>query len=417
MNVKYYLDDLWDFSDKQILQILKYFRAKSVDPVNNRLEAILLSYNNDLLQEVDVKYVESDRFDELFLSSDEELRKLAEELGYIGNYNHIDMIKFIIDNDIKIVDSIPSVIKDKIEVYQMNKDLYVCGVGTFKIKDDLKSMNGRWDAKNKCWILPLIVKPNLIGLVGTKVPNKQAVNQINKDIPMVNQIPSKIEHNLQLYQINNDIFICGKKTYDLKDDLKSIGSTFNGKYKCWSIPHDQIDYVLDLIEENKEKEILEKELIQAQKTLTRLENLEKKRLIEKENLVLQKRLDKEEKELPYVYHIDRLSKEELNQLKEKYSSNKIYKMMEELDAKELKEIWKDKIIHADYKISEEEAKFRRRPYMGSYYYVTYIGDYRPSDYVLELYANNWYPLVAGQPGYSVKRVDYKIYEIHAYYTD
>jgi hypothetical protein len=412
MNVKYYLDDLQDFSDKQILQILKYFKAKSVDPITDRLEAILLSYDNDLLEEVDVKYVESDRFGELFLSSDEQLRKLAEELGYIGNYNHIDMIKFIIDNDIKIVDSIPSVIKDKIEVYQMNKDLYVCGVGTFKIKDDLKSMNGRWDAKNKCWILPLVVKPNLMELVGTKVPNKQAVNRINKDIPMVNQIPTKIEHNLQLYQINNDILICGKKTYDLKEDLKSIGSTFNGKYKCWSIPHDQIDYIVDLIEENKEKEILEKERIQAQKTLTRLENLEKKRLIEKENLIVQKRLDKEEKELPFIRHIDRLSKDESNQL-----TNKIYKMMEELDAKELKEIWKDKIIHTDYKISEDEAKFRRKHDRGSYKYVTYIGDYRPSDYVLILYANDWYPLVAGQPGYSVKRVDYKIYEIYAWSTD
>ena len=260
MNTKYYLDDLYDFSDKQILQILKYFKAKSVDPVNDRLEAILLSYDNDLLEEVDVKYVESDRFDELFLSSDDQLRKLTEELGYNGNYNHIDMIKFIIDNDIQIVSTIPSIIKDKIEIYQMNKDLYVCGVGTFKIKDDLKSMNGRWDSKNKCWVLPLIVKPNLIKLTGTKIP----IKQINKDIPMVNQIPTKINRNLELYQINNDILICGKKTYDLKDDLKLIGSQFNDKYKCWSIPHDQINYAIDLIKENKEKDMLEKERIQAQ---------------------------------------------------------------------------------------------------------------------------------------------------------
>jgi len=413
MNTKYYLDDLWGFSDKQILQILKYFKTKSVDLVNDRLEAILLSYDNDLLEEVDVKYVESDRFDELFLSSDEQLRNLVEELGYIGNHNNIDMIKFIIDNDIKIVDSIPSVIKDKIEIYQMNKDLYVCGVGTFKIKDDLKSMNGRWDAKNKCWTLPLIVKPNLIKFIS----KPQEVKQIHSDIPMVNQIPTKVNHNLELYQINNDILLCGKKTYDIKDDLKLVGSQFNGKYKCWSIPHDQIDYTLDLVKENEEKDILEKERIQAQKTLTRLNNLEEKNLIRKENVVLQKRLDKEEKELPYIYHIDRLSKNELNELKEKYSPNKIYKMMEELDAKELKELWKAKIIHADYKISEEEAKFRRRHERGSYKYVTYIGDYRPSDYVLTLYANNWYPLVAGQPGYSVKRVDYKIYEIYTFSTD
>jgi len=412
MNTKYYLDDLHDFSDKQILQILKYFKANSVDPVTDIIEAILISYDNDLLEEVDTKFVESDRFDELFLSSDDQLQILVEELGYDGSYNHIDMIKFIIDNDIKIVDSIPLVIKDKIEVYQMNKDLYVCGVGTFKIKDDLKSMNGRWDAKNKCWTLPLIVKPNLMKLTGTKT-----ISKLHPNIPMINQIPTKIEHNLQLYQINNDILICGKKTYDIKDDLKLIGSTFNGKYKCWSIPHDQIDYALDLIEENKQQEVIEKERIQEQKTITRLNNLEEKNLIIKEKLIVKKRLDKEERELPYVYHIDRLSKNELDDLKRKYSSDEIYDMMETLDTKELKEIWENKIIHTDYKISEDEAKFRRRHERGSHKYVTYIGDYRPSDYVLTLWANNWYPLVAGQPGYSVKRVDYKIYEIYAWSTD
>jgi len=408
--IKYNLNDLWDFSDKQILQILKYFKAKSVDNVNDRLESILLSYDNDLLEEIDIKYVESDRFDELFLSSDEQLRKLSGDLGYNGDYNHIDMIKFIIDNDIKIVDSIPLAIKDKIEIYQMNKDLYVCGVGTFKIKDDLKSMNGRWDAKNKCWTLPLIVKPNLMKFISK--PQIIPVKKIHSDIPIVNQIPTKINHNLELYQINNDILLCGKKTYDIKDDLKLVGSQFNGKYKCWSIPHDQIDYALDLVKENEEKDILEKERIQAQKTLTRLNNLEEKNLIRKEKLIVQKRLDKEEKELPYVYHIDRLSKDERNKL-----TDKMYDLLEQLDAKELKKIWKDKIIHADYKISEEEAKFRRKHERGSYYYVTYIGDYRPSDYVLELYANDWHPLVAGQPGYSVKRVDYKIYEIYAFSTD
>lgn len=415
MNVKYYLDDLWDFSDKQVLRILKYFKVSSVDPVNDRLKAILLSYDNDLLEEVDSTYVESDRFDELFLSSNEQLRKLSEELGYDGDYDHIDMIKFIIDNDIKIVNSIPPVIKDKIEVYQINKDLFICGVGTFKIKDDLKFMNGRWDAKNKCWTLPLIVKPNLMKYISK--PQSITIKKIHPDIPIVNQIPTKINHDLELYQINNDILLCGKKTYDIKDDLKLVGSQFNGKYKCWSITRDQIDYALDLIGKNKEQDITEKERIQAQKTLTRLNNLEEKDLISKEKLIVQRRLDKEEPELPYIYHIDRLSKDELNELKKKYPYDKIYNMMEELDTKELKGLWGDKIIHTDYKISKREKEFRRKHERGSHKYVTYIGEYKPSDYVLTLYTNNWYPLAPGQPGYSIKRVDYKIYEIYSFSTD
>ncbi len=411
--LQYYLNDLWEFSDKQILQILKYFKVKASDPLTNRLEAIILSLNNDLLVETDIPYVESDRFDDLFLSTDEELKELAEELGYDGNNdNYIDMIKFIIDNDIKIVNSIPLQIKDKIEIYQMNKDLYVCGVGTFKIKDELKSINGRWDAKNKCWILPLIVKSELIKLVPKNIKSEIA-QQIHPNIPLVNQIPSKIPHNLQAYQIDNNILLCGKKTYDMKDDLKSIGTEFNGKHKCWSIPHDQIDYILDLIDVNKEKDILEKERIQEEKTLTKLKKLEEQNLIKKENLILQKRLDKEEPELPYIRHIDRLSKKELDELKKKYSYDDIYDMMENLDVKELKEIWDNNIVRSDYGKNKKREKFER----GSYKYVTYIGDYKPSSQVLEYWANDWYPIAIGAPGFSVKRVDYKIYEIYKFSTD
>jgi hypothetical protein len=419
--LKYSLKNLWDFSDKQIIQILKYFKTKQVDPLSDRLEAILLSFDNDLLIEEEMKYVESDQFDKLFLSTNEQLRNLSDQLGYDGNNDHIDMIKFIIDNDIKIVSSIPLQFKDKIEIYQMNKDLYVCGSGTFTIKDDLKLINGRWDSKNKCWILPQIVKSDLLKLIPKKVATpikkseikNQPLKQIHPNILIVDKVPIKIDHDLQLYQINNNVLLCGKKTYDIKDDLKLIGSKFNGSYKCWSIPHDQINYVLNLVEENKEKDILEKERIQEQKTTTRLKNIEEKNLIKKENLILQKRLEKEEPELSYIRHIDRLSKDEFAILKKKYSYDEIYDMMEDLDVKELKEIWDSKIIYVDY----GKDKHKGYKYKGNYKYVTYIGDYRPSDQVLEYWANHWYPLVAGQPGYAVKRVDYKIYDIYAFSTD
>ena len=429
--LEYYLDDLWDFTDKQILQILKHFKVKPSDPITNRLEAIILSYNNYLLMKSDIPYVESDRFDDLLLSSNEQLKILSEELGYNGNYNHIDMIKFIIDNDINIVDNLPSQIKDKIEIYQMNKDLYVCGVGTFNIRDKLKSMNGRWDPKNKCWILPLIVKSNLISLIRKeteKAPKKsdpkstiidtsenpKVISQIHPNIPIVNQIPNKILHELQVYQIDNNILLCGKNTYDLKNDLKSMGSEFNGRHKCWNIPRDRIDYVLDLVNENKEKDTLKKEKIQLQRTLTRLENLEAKNLLKKEQLNVQKRLDKEELELPYVTHYNRLSKDELDLLRRDYSYGEIMDMVEELDVKELKKIWDDKIKIVDYK--NPNKSLGKYP-LGNYKYVTYIGDYKPPNKVLEYWSNNWLTVPIGSSGFSIKRVDYKIYEIYKFSTD
>jgi hypothetical protein len=73
-------------------------------------------------------------------------------------------------------------------------------------------------------------------------------------------------------------------------------------------------------------------------------------------------------------------------------------------------MWDDKIKVISYKNPKER-------YSGSYTYVTYIGDYRPSDEVLIYWANNWNPVPVGAPGFGVKRVDYKTYEIHEYYTD
>lgn len=419
--IKYYLDDLWNFSDKQILQILKHFKSLPSEPINNRLDAIILSYNNDLLEDQEIKYVESEKFDALFLLNDEQLKIMAENLGYSDKFNRIDMIKFIIDNDIKIVNFLPTQIKNNIEIYQINNNIFVCGNGTYNIKDKLKMIGGRWDSKNKCWSLPLESKSEAIKLIPKKEITKlivdknikEEIRQITPDIELITQIPKTIPHNLQAYQINNIILLCGKRTYDLKDELKSINSKFNGTYKCWDIPHDQIDYILDLIDENAEKDKLDKIKIEEKKRNTRISNLQKKQEMEEKKNVIKERLNIKEPELPYIKHLDRLTPAELKLLKEQYSYDEIYDMMEELDVQELKEIWDNKIQLIDN--PNEASKLER--YQGSYYYVTYTGNYRPPNQVLEYWANGWRPIQIGAPGYSVKRIDYKTYEIHKFYTD
>ncbi len=65
--IKYSLTDLWKFSDKQIIQILEYFNHQpSSSSLNDRLDAIILSYNNNILKDEDIIYVENNQFDDLF---------------------------------------------------------------------------------------------------------------------------------------------------------------------------------------------------------------------------------------------------------------------------------------------------------------------------------------------------------------
>ena len=380
----YYLYDLWNFPEREIGILLNYFKAKrSVSKSNERVEAIRLSYEKNLLVESEIKYIESKNFYELISMSDEQLIKMANGLGwdYTG-YDHINLIKYIIDNDSQVVDSIPVNIKQKLELYQIGDKLYICGSGTFPIKEKIKMMKGKWDSKSKCWEVPLAYKNELISLMPKKI------TQFRSNIDLVQKIPGEIPYGLYIYQIEDKIMLCGKKTYHLKDDIKNNGGKFNGKYVCWEIPYNKIDYVIDLVNQEREKTILD----------IKTKEIE---------LEINKRLDKYEPELPFISHIDRLSIEEFNKLAEKYDhDDDIYYILEEQDAEELKKLWDNKI-----KYIKGSSEGRR----GWYTYVTYVGDYRPSDLTLIYWANKWHPLE--YISHSVERVDYRIYRIYEFSTD
>jgi hypothetical protein len=410
--IKYSLTDLWKFPDKQIVQILEYFNHQpSSSSLNNRLDAIILSYNNNILKDEDIIYVENNQFDDLFLSSSDQLIQAASDLGYTSNnYDPITLIKYIIDqyNIIKVVDQIPTQFKNNLELYQINNNLFVCGSGTFAIKDKLKALNGKWDAKNKCWSLATSARYDLNQLVKSQTSADTMTlqqKQLHDDIPLVTKIPKTIPHNLQLYQIKNAVVLCGKKTYDIKEELKTIGSTFNRTYQCWYIPNDRIEYAMDLVNQNTEKDILSKKETQEKRKLTMAKKAEDKRIIDEQNQQIRDRLSIKEPELPFTQHMNRLYVVQMTGLGP--LDDKTYDTLERQDISELKRIWKDKINYVDYEKAKE----------GKYYYVTYTGDYRPPDLALFYFVNEWQPLPKGSPAYSSKRVDYKIYEIYHFSTD
>ena len=65
-DIKYSLIGLWYFSDNDIIKLLKNFKFDPTDdPIINILNAIILSFNNNMLISDDIKYVESNQFDKL----------------------------------------------------------------------------------------------------------------------------------------------------------------------------------------------------------------------------------------------------------------------------------------------------------------------------------------------------------------
>ena len=87
------------------------------------------------------------------------------------------------------------------------------------------------------------------------------------------------------------------------------------------------------------------------------------------------------------------------------TSNSIYSTQIE-DIKELRPLWDDKII-----ITYSEGGSTTR---GNDYIVTYIGDTKPPDMAFGLKIEGWRPIPFG---YTVKRIDYKKYNVHVFGTD
>jgi hypothetical protein len=398
--MSYSIEILENFTDDQIKQILLYFNHQLLDTKTNRLNAIILSFNNNLLVNEDRPYVMNPEFNKLYNATDEQLRILAQERGFIfpniREGKKIAMIKYIIDNVnktiIPVISNIPSNIAQSMILYNMNGNLYLCGTGTFNLRDKLKSLGGVWNPSFKCWSFPLTSRDSLLNLIPSSLTTTKLAVSIPSMIPNVTEIPSKIPNNLQIYQYNNHVLLCGSRTYELQDQLKALNGKFDSLVKCWSFPPEQANNVLGLYNSAIREDYLEAERIQEQRNLTRQQNQERVRLQALEEVQRQSRLQVPEQDTIFIKHIDRLSNAERNGNLED---------LERADINELRSLWDSKIQILNYVASKEAI-------------VTYIGDIKPPNLALEYKVNGWSYIPLGA---SVRRIDYKKYNVIVFGTD
>lgn len=325
---------------------------------------------------------------------DMELRDIKNQLG-VDNINYSDIVQILDyirhlrdDNIIYDGDRYLSITKN-------GEELYVCGKGTFALKDDIKFLVGNFDFASKCWKLPKYKVKELLDLI--YIPN----------IPYIKELPRKIPNELQIYNLNYNIMVCGKKTYEIKDDLKYYNAKFNPTNKCWIIPRQNIDDVKKIVDNLNNKLGLEKEETIRQRNITRQLNTEEKERKLKEKYELEKRLSIPEKEDNFIPHIRRLPPAVIELAIKNDTFEDLYDDMEQKDVEELERLWDNKIVVVGHK-----SEFR-----GSTSIVTYIGDIKPPDIAFEYWKNSWHSIPAGHPGFSVRKIDHKLYEVHAFTTD
>lgn len=406
--MSYSLENLWSATDEQIKQILQYFNQQILNSAFDRLNAVILSFNNNLLIPEDRPYVSNSEFNKLFMATDEQLQILSQERGLTDQRSHIGLIKFLIDNIntpvISVVKSIPQSL-EPLSLYQMGNSLYLCGTKTFNIREQLKALGGIWNANVKCWSFPLNLRNELSDLIISTVP------KIPTTIPEITQVPINIPNNLQIYQMSGQVLLCGKQTYNIQDKLRKLNGGFNKDVGCWVFAPQEAESVLNIYNETVKQNYLEAQRINQQRQLTKQQNIDKAQKILQEDAARKIRLQTPEPEAPYIPNIDRLPREIIEEsFQDKpYLTNEYYNLkyqMQLKDIDELEPVWNDKI-----QILESINVGSTR---GSDYIVTYNGDIKPPDLALIYKVNGWKP--PDLDGY-VRRIDYKKYNVYISGTD
>jgi hypothetical protein len=398
----YTLENLWNFSDDQIKQILVYFNNPILNTSADRLNAVILSFNNNILTPEEKNYVTNPEFYKLFLATDQQLQILAEERGLSNQQAHIEMIKYIIDNInapvIPVVNNIPGNISQPLVLYRMGNNLYLCGSGTFNIKEQLKSVGGIWNPNIKCWEFPLNLRDQLLNLINSmKIPSI---------IPEVSQIPFTIPDNLQIYQANNQVLLCGNRTYGLQDRLRAINGKFEKSIGCWIFSPEQAINVLNIYNEAQQEQMLKSQRIQEQRQLTRQENMLKRQTKTQEDNDRMIRMRVPESEAYHDPYINRIPTNIIEEARRNGTYDNLYYNSQQQDINELRPIWNNKIqIFSSKGIGST---------LGQEYVLTYLGDTKPPDSALMYKANNWEVIPFGG---SVKRIDYKKYKVYINGTD
>lgn len=145
---------------------------------------------------------------------------------------------------------LPQTQEFQVIITRSGKGVLVCGPTT-PIKDQLKALGGSWNPSKKCWVFTrdqlanvlqlLNFDPNLVQFEEPIVqPKKTLVKKQQSIKKLVKKQASQIEIRLDEDKIN--IYVCGKDTYGIKEDLKSkMQAKWNPGRRCWQIPFESIE--------------------------------------------------------------------------------------------------------------------------------------------------------------------------------
>ncbi len=291
------------------------------------------------------------------------------------------------------ISQVPAV-KPGLYNYRKDNNIYTCGKKTYSIKEDLKKIKGtHWDPRTQCWSTPNIQEQELINLlidhlsedVRTLTPEDYKLSKaittspFLDSIPEVVSIPKRHVGGGQFYKYKDQLYFCGTNTRLFKTKLTSIQAYVDSDTKCWIIPVSKADELFNHIHEQKE--------------------IKKERQTVRNESVLQAKYEEEELK-------NRLAQPEIEDVytpqQSKYRPGQPTSelaRLKNLDAEILSKKWADKIIRLRTDNSLRTTKTA---------IMTYEGDIKPPDMAFIYALDGWH---AWNFGGSVKRIDYKLYEV------
>ena len=97
MAQKFDLENIYNFDQDYIDQLLALNGRKPIGNVTDRLAATILLYNGGHIIETDGKYVTDNIFNKLYMYPDDTLAEIAQNNDITLNVNRIELIRKIID--------------------------------------------------------------------------------------------------------------------------------------------------------------------------------------------------------------------------------------------------------------------------------------------------------------------------------
>lgn len=283
--------------------------------------------------------------------------------------------------------------------------IFLCGNKTFNLRSQIKLIpEHRWNPTVKCWEFPdtsLRVLQDFVNAFSSSITspninsNTSSISQTidpSLNIKSVSQPPKRVPGRLGIYQMNNEVLVCGSRTYDLRYRLSNIGlGSFNTDKRCWVFPANQAKNVVEFIELVKQEDLHE------QQKLT--QEAEQLNIIKaQEEASRQQRLTIPENEQPFIRHKFRQPIPQFNTQEERENWENV---QDNLDSQELESLWRDKIIISNRQNLKSHVDA----------YVTYIGELKPPDLAIALAIDGWFP---GNFNWNVERVDYKKYKVRVW---